>query len=271
MGAALPEYADRLDLLHEGLRGEFAQIVGQLPGLEGSRVIDVGCGDGFFTELLVAADAETVWAVDSDAAFLGAAGERLRDRVASGQVRLLKCDARRLAFDDASVDVIWSAHSMQSYDQIPDILAEFRRVLRPGGVLAILESDSIHSVMLPWPPRLELAVREAERASLADADDRMGAYFPRYAARLIAEAGFRDFTARPTLIHRPGPLDERLRQYALLYLRDLVARVGNQLDPSLAAMAGAFAESYETPGGELSMTSLQMLMTAVRGRDVGDR
>jgi SAM-dependent methyltransferase len=269
--AALPAYAKRLDLLHEALRREFATIVEQVPWLAGARVVDVGCGDGFFTELIAAAGAEKVWAVDTDANFLVATSERLRDRVKAGRVRLLENDARRLAFDDASVDVVWSAHSMQSYDQIPDILAEFRRVLRPGGVLAILESDSIHSVMLPWPPRLELAVREAERASLADADDRMGAYFPRYAPRLIDEAGFDDFTARPTLIHRPGPLDAQLREYVTLYLRDLIDRVADHLEPSVAAMAEAFADSCTTPGGELSLASLQMLMTAVRGPDDGSK
>jgi ubiquinone/menaquinone biosynthesis C-methylase UbiE len=268
--AALPAYAKRLDLLHEALRPEFTSIVGQVPGLAGAQAIDVGCGDGFFTELLVAAGAETVWAVDADPAFLAAASARLKRHVDAGRVRLLECDAHRLAFDAASVDIVWSAHSMQSYDQIPDILAECRRVLRPGGVLAVQESDSIHSVMLPWPPRLELAIREAERQSFADADDRMGAYFPRYAPRLIAEAGFRDFTIQPTLIHRPGPLDARLRKYVQLYLRDLTRRVADHLDASLAAMAEAFAGSYEAAGGELSMASLQMLMTAVRGRDDGD-
>jgi SAM-dependent methyltransferase len=268
--AALPAYAQRLDLLHEALRLEFARIVEQVPGLAGARVADVGCGDGFFTELLINAGAETVWAVDADASFLVAASERHRDHVKSGRVRLLESDARRLAFDAASIDVVWSAHCMQSYDQIPDILAEFRRVLRPGGVLAILESDSIHSVMLPWPPRLELAVREAERASLADADDRMGAYFPRYAPRLIAEAGFLEFTAQPTLIHRPGPLDARLREYVTMYLNDLTRRVSGHLDPDFVAMAEAFADAYAGDGGELSMASLQMLMTAVRGRDDDD-
>jgi SAM-dependent methyltransferase len=269
--AALPAYAKRLDLLHEALRTEFTTIVGQVPRLAGARVVDVGCGDGFFTELLVDAGAEVVWAVDADSNFLVATSERLRGQVKSGRVRLLESDARRLAFDSGSVDIVWSAHSMQSYDQIPDILAEFRRVLRPGGVLAVLESDGIHSVMLPWPPRLELAVREAERASLAAADDRMGAYFPRYAPRLIAEAGFGDFAARPTLIHRSAPLDERLRQYVPLYLRDLIDRVAEHLDPSFAAMAEAFADSCAAPGGEVSMASLQMLMTAVRGADDGDK
>jgi SAM-dependent methyltransferase len=267
MPAALPAYAHRLDLLHESLRDEFTAIVEQVPNLAGAQVLDVGCGDGFFTELLVNAGAETVWAVDSDPAFLASAGQRLERHIAAGRVRLLEADARRLPFDGGSIDIVWSAHSMQSYDQIPDILAEFHRVLRPGGVLAVLESDSIHSVMLPWPPRLELAVREAERRSLSDADDRMGAYFPRYAPRLIADAGFRDFAARPRLIHKPGPLEPRLREYAQLYLHELIAKVGDALDESHAAMAAAFADAFDEPGSEASLSSLQILMTASRSSD----
>jgi len=268
--AALPAYAKRLDLLHEALRPEFTEIVSQVPGLVGARVIDVGCGDGFFTELLLAAGAQTIWAVDSNPEFLAAAGRRLQQQVVAGRVRLLETDARRLAFDEGSVDVVWSAHCMQSYDQIPDILAEFHRVLRRGGVLAILESDSIHSVMLPWPPRLELAVREAERQALAVADDRMGAYFPRYAPGLLADARFRGFEAKPMLIHRPAPLDARLRDYLRLYLRGLLRRVGNRLDESCAPMVSAFADALADPDCDAAMTSLQMLMTARREPEDGE-
>jgi SAM-dependent methyltransferase len=267
MPAALPAYARRLDLLHESLREDFTAIVQQVPNRAGAHVIDVGCGDGFFTELLATGGAELAWAIDSDPAFLAAAGARLQQHIAAGRVRLVESDARRLPFDDASVDVVWSAHSMQSYDRIPDILAEFYRVLRPGGVLAVLESDSIHSVMLPWPPRLELAVREAERRALEGADDRLGAYFPRYAPRLIAEVGFQDIAVRPRLIHQPGPLKPRLREYVQLYLNDLIDRVGDALNHDHAAMARAFADAYggtNRQGVDLSVASLQMLITAVR-------
>jgi SAM-dependent methyltransferase len=253
--------------LHNALRAEFAAIVAQTPGLTGAQVVDVGCGDGFFVELLLEAGAGRVLAVDTDPAFLAAAGRRLSDHVDAGRVRLLSGDARRLPFDAGSVDVVWSAHSMQSYDDIPQILAEFHRVLHAGGTLAVLESDSIHSVMLPWPPRLELAVREAERRTLGDADDRMGAYFPRYAARLIAGAGFVDFAARPTLIHRSGPLDDRMTAYVQMYLRDLLDRLGDEgssgsLDADARARAAAFADSFARPAAELWMSSLQVLFTS---------
>jgi SAM-dependent methyltransferase len=175
-----------------------------------------------------------------------------------------------LPIDDGSLDVVWSAHSMQSYDDLPAVLAEFRRVLRPGGLLAVLESDAMHSIMLPWPPRLELAIRHAERRSMPDADDRMGAYFPRYASRLFREAGFGHFTKRPMMIYRHGPLDSDLLSYARLYLQDLVARTREQLPESLAEDAERLAASYaaERAGedADLYFGSLQVLMTGRAGR-----
>ena len=39
---------------------------------------------------------------------------------------------------------------------------------RPHGVVAVLESDALHHLLLPWPIELEVAVQQAlEEASLA--------------------------------------------------------------------------------------------------------
>jgi SAM-dependent methyltransferase len=265
MSERLPEYASRLKALHQALAMEFDAIVGELSLTGSETVIDAGCGDGFFSELLARRiTSGRVIALDSSKAFLDAARARLGAQIDAGRVRVMEGDVNRLPPDDGSVDVVWSAHSMQSYDDLPVVLAEFRRVLRPGGVLAVLESDAMHSIMLPWPPRLELAIRHAERRLLADADDRMGAYFPRYASRLLREAGFGEFAKRHTLIFRQGPLEEGLLRYARLYLEDLVARTREQLPESPAADAELLAASYSGERAredvDLYFGSLQVLM-----------
>jgi ubiquinone/menaquinone biosynthesis C-methylase UbiE len=266
----LPQYAERMDTLHEALADDFDAIVGQVALAGGELVVDAGCGNGFFTQLLARRiTSGQVIGLDFSAAFLHAARGRLRDLISSKRVRLVEGDVNRLPFDSASLDVVWSAHSMQSYDDLPAVLAEFRRVLRPGGMIAALESDAMHSMMLPWPPRLELAVRQAERRALADADDRLGAYFPRYASRLLREAGFYDFTKRHTLVYRHGPLDGQLLRYARLYLQDLVARTREHLAEPLAGAAEKLAASYASATAEedadLYFGSLQVLMTAQAG------
>ncbi len=267
MSNSLPDYAQRLDALHRALANDFVAIVAQLPLVGGERVLDAGCGDGFFTRLLAARlGAGRVEALDSSPAYLDLARSRLSDPIAAGRVALVEGDVNRLPFDAASLDVVWSAHSMQSYDDVPAVLREFRRVLRPGGLLAVLESDAMHSIMLPWPPRLELAVREAERRALGDADDRMGAYFPRYASRLFRAAGFVEFAERHAFIYRPGPLDNELANYVRRYSEDLLTRTRPRLSAELLPILEDIAAAYGAASPsqcDQYFASLQVLITAL--------
>jgi SAM-dependent methyltransferase len=262
MSHQLPNYARRLDLLHRALRAEFAEIIATAD-VRGKRVVDAGCGDGSFSELLLEMGAAGVIALDRSPDFLEAAKKRLSVLARGELVEYVIGDVNNLPFDDGSIDAILSAHSMQSYDDLGVVLAEFRRVLRPGGTLAVLESDTIHSVMLPWPPRLELAVREAERRGLGDVDDSRGAYFPRYARSLFDQAGFRSFQRRHTLVFREGPLPELEERYVQLYLETLIERNRSRLDAGLASAVDEFSASFQAGCETRWMASLQVLFTAI--------
>jgi predicted SAM-dependent methyltransferase len=58
----------------------------------------------------------------------------------------------RLPFDDASAEVIYAVHLLEhvATDRVPGVLADWRRVLRPGGVLmlAVPDLDAIARVMV---------------------------------------------------------------------------------------------------------------------------
>jgi ubiquinone/menaquinone biosynthesis C-methylase UbiE len=224
----LPEYAERLDSLHQALVDDFREIIGRLPLSGVETVIDAGCGDGFFTSLLAERlRSGQVIGLDNSTAFLRAAEQRLRTPIGEGRVRLVEGDVNQLPFEDASVDVVWSGHSMQSYPQIPHVLEEFRRVLRPGGLLAILETDNIHSIMLswpPWPPDLEMAVRRAEHREIGTEDSYIGTYFPRFAQRLLSEGGYEELSRQFIFIQKQRPCSGALEQYVQLY-PDLATRM----------------------------------------------
>ena len=141
----LPPYASRLDALHRAFLDDFRTIVGKLPLTGSERIIDTGCGDGFFTGLLAERLATgEVLGVDTSPAYLAAAGKRLQHAIGEQRCRLLEADVNRLPLEDASLDAVWSAHSMQSYDAIPHVLGEFRRVLRPGGRLVAVTNGIDH-------------------------------------------------------------------------------------------------------------------------------
>jgi ubiquinone/menaquinone biosynthesis C-methylase UbiE len=75
----------------------------------------------------------------------------------------VKADAYRLPFEDGQFDLVWCAQSMISLNDPVAAIREMARVLKPGGRLAVLETDAYHHVLLPWPVGLELAIQKAVR------------------------------------------------------------------------------------------------------------
>jgi ubiquinone/menaquinone biosynthesis C-methylase UbiE len=270
MKDALPDYAERLAALHRALEEDFRNIISRLPWLGHESVVDAGCGDGFFTGLLAERLPDGVAVgLDNSPAFLKAAEGRLQLLIDAGRVRLVEGNVERLPFDDATVDGVWSAHSMQSYPDLPHALREFRRVLRAGATLAILETDNVHSIMLSWPPDIELAVRQAEHYKIGDEDSYIGTYFPRFAQRLLREAGFNQINREYMLIHRQQPAGEQLERYVELYLKFLLdqtsARLSDAARDRLAKLADRRSSTFLARQENFFFGSLQTLLTARAG------
>ncbi len=102
----------------------------------GKRVLDIGCGTGFWLPRL-AEGAAAVVGVEPDPALLA----RARARPLPPTVRLLRGSAEHLPLPDASVDV---AHARFAYffgAGAEAGLAELRRVLAPGGIFVAVDND----------------------------------------------------------------------------------------------------------------------------------
>lgn len=101
-----------------------------LPDLGGKRVLDAGCGPGFYTQLLLDRGASVV-GVDMSPAMLRLARERLRD------VEFHQADlAAPLPFlQDSSFDVVISPLVLDCVEDLRVPFSEFHRVLRSPGVL----------------------------------------------------------------------------------------------------------------------------------------
>ncbi|MCO1654382.1 class I SAM-dependent methyltransferase [Pseudonocardia humida] len=102
----------------------------------GADVLDVGCGDGFHLPRF-AAEAASVTGVEPYAPLVERARHRVGDTAA-----VLRAGAADLPLPDASVDLV---HARTAYFFGPGCepgLAEARRVLRPGGRIAIVDLDA---------------------------------------------------------------------------------------------------------------------------------
>lgn len=106
---------------------------------DGARILDAGCGLGGTLASLDArlSDVELV-GLNIDARQLGLARERVRPR-AGNRIAFVEGDACRMPFPDASFDVVLALECVFHFPSRERFLREARRVLRPGGRLAITD------------------------------------------------------------------------------------------------------------------------------------
>ncbi|MDP9431564.1 MAG: methyltransferase domain-containing protein [Actinomycetota bacterium] len=128
-----------------------------LPHLRpGLAVLDVGCGPGSITLDLAAlvGPAGTVVGVDSAAAALEAAAGAAASRSTSN-VTFALGDAGRLQYPDGSFDVVHAHQVLQHVADPVAVLAEMRRVTRPGGLVAARDADYGPWTWFPADPDLD--------------------------------------------------------------------------------------------------------------------
>lgn len=108
-------YVDRLRL------HELRAIRDQLPA--GGRVLDLGSGSGFHAALLAS------WGYDVDA--IDIAG---RSVPGVAYFDVAEYDGRTLPFPDGLFDAVLASHVLAHLRDVDEVLAEVRRVLKPGGL-----------------------------------------------------------------------------------------------------------------------------------------
>jgi len=154
----------------------------------GERVLDIGCGPGFYVEELLeeVGPAGSVVGVDDSPQMLAAAARRC-ERFPNAEFR--EGDATALPVEDGSFD---AAVCVQVLEYVPDTaaaLAEMARVVRPGGRAVVWDVDWETLSMHSSDPELSERVLRAWDGHLTHPS------LPRTLAPLLRAAGFDDVRA----------------------------------------------------------------------------
>ena len=121
---------------------EYEPLVRQWCGVrDGIRVLDVGCGSGYFARLLARGpESVQVTGLDRDETFISYAREAAARE--SLPVDFLAGDALALPFSNASFDLVTSHTFFTCIPEAEKAMCEMKRVVRPGGVIASVTTMS---------------------------------------------------------------------------------------------------------------------------------
>jgi len=121
------------------------------------RVVDVATGTAAVAiELAQAVPQRTVAGVDQSPEMLAAGRARVAQAGLADRIDLREGRAESLPFADAEFDALTVTYLLRYVDDPVATMRELARVVRPGGVLAMLEFAVPHGV---WRPLWELYVR----------------------------------------------------------------------------------------------------------------
>jgi arsenite methyltransferase len=223
----------------------------------GERILDVGCGPGFYaSELLDQVGPEgSVVGVDPSEQMLAVAAHRCEGRP---NARFLDGGATSLPVEDEGCDRALSVQVLEYVGNVESALRELHRALRPGGRVVLWDVDW---ATLSWhsrdPDRMQRALRAWDE-HLADPS------LPRTLAPRMRAAGFEDVAMEAHAFATAEFTPDAYGSALLPLIADYMASVEG-FGP---AEAGAFeAEQRElAEAGEFYFACMQFCFTGTRER-----
>jgi demethylmenaquinone methyltransferase/2-methoxy-6-polyprenyl-1,4-benzoquinol methylase len=138
------------DVMSLGLHRVWKRFTVNATGVRpGMRVLDLAGGTGDLARLFCerVGGEGTVVLTDINGAMLARGRDRMIDE--GRLVPTVQCDAEKLPFAGGSFDCVSIAFGLRNVTHKDTALAEMRRVLKPGGVAAVLEFSRVAAPLAP--------------------------------------------------------------------------------------------------------------------------
>ncbi|MFK5855434.1 MAG: bifunctional demethylmenaquinone methyltransferase/2-methoxy-6-polyprenyl-1,4-benzoquinol methylase UbiE [Bacteroidota bacterium] len=103
------------------------------------KILDVATGTGDLAIELLNLKPDSVVGIDIAVEMLDVGTEKIKRKGLENKIELLEGDAENIKFDDDSFDAITVAFGVRNFENLNKGLKEMHRVLKPGGIVAVLE------------------------------------------------------------------------------------------------------------------------------------
>jgi SAM-dependent methyltransferase len=244
----------RLRVQSQAMAPEAVEMLNRFGPMSGWTCLDIGCGPGGITDLLSARVGPTggVIGLDRDEAFL----EHARGG-ARGNVEFRRGDAYGSDLPSGSFDLVHMRFVASTAGNPERILAEAKRLARPGGIVALQEPDG--STLNCDPPhpawdQLKAALLAAFKGVGADLE------LARRLYGLVHGAGLRDVQYRTALlaVRSIDPMIDYLPS-TIESLRGSILKLGLMREEELVTALAACRRHLAKPGTSFTMYTLEQV------------
>lgn len=115
--------------------------------ISGKKIVDVGCGNGEMSVFFALRGANVV-GIDIEASVLEEAKALALKRNIKDECIFLNVSAESMPIESSSIDIIFSKSTIQ-YMNREDVLTEYNRIIKPDGIIVLLEN-------LPFNPFINI-------------------------------------------------------------------------------------------------------------------
>jgi ubiquinone/menaquinone biosynthesis C-methylase UbiE len=205
------------------------RIHDRLPFQRSRRLLEVGCGVGAQTEILLRHFPDLhVTGIDASDANLEQARKHLAGRTwAEGRYELMREDAERLSAGTDSFDAAFLCWILEHVPDAALVLSEVRRVLRPGSPIVVSEVLNTSFFIAPYSP-CTLAYWTAfnDRQIELGGDPFVGAKL----GNLLQRVGYRDITTDVRTIHLDNRAPGERAEFLAFWIELLLSGAPNLLE-----------------------------------------
>ncbi|NOK57890.1 MAG: hypothetical protein GFH27_549287n194 [Chloroflexi bacterium AL-W] len=232
-------WLEKLDFHHQVEYDIIQPMISWLCDGQNLHILDAGCGTGT-TTLLFANQGCMLVGVDQDETALQNANKLLEQTSHVGQVVFQRGNVNQLPFEDDTFDMVWTSYVLHHIADKLHVVGELKRVLKPGGRLAIREGG-LPLQMLPHDiglgePGLQDRLRVAQntwftamtRHILPDEKP-----YPFGWSQLLLDSKFTDVQARTFVTDFLPPFNKAQQQFILHYFQRTLDRDDGKYGPLL--------------------------------------